>query len=163
MLGAPDCALDDAMVTMRPQPAASMSGTAACTQVNVPVRLTAMIRSHVSGVMSSTGVERLDAGAGDEDLDRARARRGPARTAASTEPRSATSTSTASAVPPPARSSSAAASAAGPLRSRTATAVAVGDELAGDAEADARGAAGDDRDPAHRRGLDRLELEVQLA
>ena len=55
---------------MRPQPAASMSGTAACTQVKVPVRLTARIRSHFSAVMSSSGVERLDAGAGDEDLDR---------------------------------------------------------------------------------------------
>ena len=55
MLGAPDWALDDEMVTMRPQPAAIMSGTASCMQVKVPVRLTAMIRSHFSGVMSATG------------------------------------------------------------------------------------------------------------
>ncbi len=32
-----------------------MSGTASCTQVKVPVRLTAMIRSHFSGVISVTG------------------------------------------------------------------------------------------------------------
>ena len=69
MLGAPDWALDDEMVTMRPQPAASMSGTAAWTQVNVPVRLTAMMRSQVSGGDVEQRVEGLDAGAGDEDLD----------------------------------------------------------------------------------------------
>src|SRR5207248_2356739 len=43
---------DDEIVTMRPQPAASMSGTAACRQWNVPVRLTASMRSHASGLMS---------------------------------------------------------------------------------------------------------------
>ena len=107
---------------MRPQPAASMSGTAACTQVNVPVRLTAMIRSHVSAVMSSDGVERLDARAGDEDLDRARARRGPASNAASTDARSATSTSTRErrARPRP-RARRPRPRAAAPLRSRSAT------------------------------------------
>ena len=42
MFGAPDCALCDEIVTMRPQPASSMSGTAAWMQVKVPVRLTAM-------------------------------------------------------------------------------------------------------------------------
>ena len=52
---------------MRPQPAAIMSGTASCRQVNVPVRLTARMRSHFSGVMSSDRIERLDAGAGDHD------------------------------------------------------------------------------------------------
>ena len=55
MLGAPDCALDDEMVTMRPQPAASMSGTAGCTHENVPVRLTAMMRSHFSAVIAARG------------------------------------------------------------------------------------------------------------
>ena len=55
MLGAPDWALDDEMVTMRPQPASTMSGTASCTAVNVPVRLTAMMRSHFSAVISVTG------------------------------------------------------------------------------------------------------------
>ena len=69
MFGAPDCALDEEMVTMRPQPAASMSGIAACTQLNVPVRLTARIRSHRSAVMSTKRRERLDTGAGHEDLD----------------------------------------------------------------------------------------------
>ena len=71
MLGAPDCALDEEMVTMRPQPAAIMSGTASCMQVKVPVRFTARMRSHFSGVMSSDRVEGLDAGAGDDDGDRA--------------------------------------------------------------------------------------------
>ena len=56
MFGAPDCALDDEMVTMRPQPAASMSGIAACTQVKVPVRFTARMRSQRSAVMSTSGV-----------------------------------------------------------------------------------------------------------
>ena len=32
-----------------------MSGTASCTQVKVPVRFTAMKRSHFSGVISTTG------------------------------------------------------------------------------------------------------------
>ena len=54
MWGAPDCALDEEMVTMRPQPAAVMSGTASCMQVKVPVRFTARRRSHFSGVMSAT-------------------------------------------------------------------------------------------------------------
>ena len=54
MLGAPDWALDEEMVTMRPQPSAIMSGTASCMQVKVPVRLTASMRSHFSGVMSAT-------------------------------------------------------------------------------------------------------------
>ena len=40
---------------MRPHSAAIMSGSASCTQVKVPVRFTAMIRSHFSGVMSATG------------------------------------------------------------------------------------------------------------
>src|SRR5260370_1136985 len=52
MLAARDCALADEMVTIRPHPAASMSGTAACRQWNVPVRLTARIRAHASGVIS---------------------------------------------------------------------------------------------------------------
>ena len=55
MFGAPDCALDDEMVTIRPHPAATMSATANWRQVNVPVRFTAISRSHFSGVMSSTG------------------------------------------------------------------------------------------------------------
>ena len=53
MYGAPDCALDDEIVTMRPQPASIMSGSAAWMQANVPVRFTARIRAHVSWVMSS--------------------------------------------------------------------------------------------------------------
>ena len=125
-----------------------MSGTAACTQVNVPVRLTAMIRSHFSGVMSSTGVERLDAGAGDEDLDRPELGADP-RERGVDRARSATSTSTAR------RSALALQLGGGGLGRRLVAvedgdAVAVGDELAGDAEPDAGRAAGDDGDAAHR-------------
>ena len=40
---------------MRPHPAATMSATASWRQVNVPVRFTAISRSHFSGVISSTG------------------------------------------------------------------------------------------------------------
>ncbi len=54
MRGAPDWALDDEMVTMRPHCAAAMSGTASCMHVKVPVRLTARMRSHFSAVMSAT-------------------------------------------------------------------------------------------------------------
>jgi hypothetical protein len=105
---------------MRPQPAAIMSGSAAWTQVKVPVRFTAMIRSHFSAVMSRTAskdsmpalVTRISIGP--------RSRRICAN-AWSTDARSATSVSTAIALVPLARSSSAALSAAGPLRSRTAT------------------------------------------
>ena len=38
---------------MRPQPASIMSGSAAWMHVKVPVRFTARIRPHVSGVMST--------------------------------------------------------------------------------------------------------------
>ena len=49
---APDCALDDEIVTIRPHPAAIMSGIADWMQWNVPVRFTSIIRDHASGVMS---------------------------------------------------------------------------------------------------------------
>ncbi len=120
MFGAPDCALDDETVTMRPQPAASMSATAACTQVNVPVRLTAMMRSHVSGVMSSSAVNDSMPAL----VTRSSTGPSPARTlskAAATDARSATSTSTASASAPVACTCAAAASAAAPFWSRIAT------------------------------------------
>ena len=162
MFGAPDCALDDEMVTMRPQPAASMSGTAACTQVNVPVRLTAMIRSHVSGgdverpasndsmpalvtristgpssARTSANPASTDAAVGDVDLDG----RAPSRRRRSSRGRRLGRRAVAV---------------------EEGDAVAVGGELAGDAEADARGAAGDDGDAAHAAASDGLELEVQL-
>ena len=70
----PDCADEDEMVTMRPHPASSMSGTAACRQWNVPVRLTATMRSHCSAVMSRKVAEPFDPGAGDHDLHPAEAR-----------------------------------------------------------------------------------------
>ena len=38
------CALDEAMFTMRPQPASIMSGTTAWQQSNVPIRFTAITR-----------------------------------------------------------------------------------------------------------------------
>ena len=161
MFGAPDCALDEAMVTMRPHPASSMSGTAAWTQAKVPVRLTAMIRSHASGVMSASGVNdsmpalvtRIPTGPsasrdiGDGGVDRAR---------------SATSTSTPIAVAPSACSAAAAEADPVAVAVEQGDGVAVGGELLGDAEADARGGAGDDGDPGHAAGSIGVELEVQL-
>src|SRR5262245_7563402 len=55
MCGEPDCALDDEIVTIRPQRAATMSATAACRQWNVPVKLMARVRSQVSAVMLVKG------------------------------------------------------------------------------------------------------------
>ncbi len=40
MYGWPDCALDEEMLTIRPQPASIMSGSTACTQWKTPFRLT---------------------------------------------------------------------------------------------------------------------------
>ena len=71
MRGDPRCALDDEMVTIRPHSAATMSGIAAWTQWNVPVRLTSITRFHDSSVISRNGSNADDAGAGDEDLHRA--------------------------------------------------------------------------------------------
>ena len=42
MNGWPECALEDEMLTIRPQPASTMSGSTACTQWNTPLRLTSM-------------------------------------------------------------------------------------------------------------------------
>ena len=56
---------------MRPQFAAIMSGTAACTQWKAPVRLMDSVRSHSS---SADVGERFELGytcAGDDDMDRA--------------------------------------------------------------------------------------------
>ena len=112
--------------------------------------------------MSSDGVERLDAGAGDEDLDRTRARRGPRRTRRRPTPGRRRRPRRRARCRRRPCSSSAAAFAAGAVAVEDGDAVAVGGELAGDAEADARRATGDDGDAAHRRGLHRVELEVQL-
>ena len=59
MRARPVCALDDEMSTIRPHLAAIMSGIADCTQWNVPVRFTAIIRFHWSIVrsMNFTNVE----------------------------------------------------------------------------------------------------------
>ena len=55
-VGAPDCALDEEMVTMRPQPPACMSGITDWVELKVPVRLTPITRFHSSAVMSVNGV-----------------------------------------------------------------------------------------------------------
>ena len=68
MLAAPDCALDDEMVTMRPHPADSMSATAACRQWNVPVRLTARTRPRLGCDLGERG-ELVQPCARDHDLD----------------------------------------------------------------------------------------------
>ncbi len=157
MFGAPDWALDDEMVTMRPQlrgehvghrglDAGERAGEVHRDDA-VPVR-----RGDVEQRR-----ERLDARAGDEELDRAELGADLAK-AAATESRSATSTSTAIDL-------------AAQLRGRRfggravqveeGDAVAVGRELLRDAEPDARRSAGDDRDAAHDLLLHGRELEVQ--
>ena len=149
MLGAPDCALDEAMVTMRPHPAASMSGTAAWTHEKVPVRFTAMMRSQLSRVMSTERRERLDAGAGDEDAD------GPELAADLGDggvDRVAVGDVDLDAHGPcapvgPQLGGGGLGARAVPVEEGDG--VAVGGELLGDAEADAGGGAGDDGDPAH--------------
>jgi hypothetical protein len=69
MLGAPDWALEDEIVTMRPHPAAIMSGTANCTQVKVPVRFTADPFPLLGGDVEHR-VEGFDSCTGDKDCDR---------------------------------------------------------------------------------------------
>ena len=105
---------------MRPQPAASMSGTAACTQWNVPVRFTASMRSHDSSGDVGERLEAVDARARDHDLDGAELGSHRA-SAASTAPRSLTSTDTAIVVAPLDCRSFAHCSAASPSTSSTAT------------------------------------------
>ena len=56
---------------MRPHFASIMSGSTACVTWNVPVRLTAMIRSHSSGVMSTKLLERVLARRVHQDEHRA--------------------------------------------------------------------------------------------
>ncbi len=151
MWGAPDWALDEEMVTMRPQPSASMSGTASCMQTKVPVRLTASMWSHFSGVMSAT--------ASNDSMPALVTRMviGPnwALTAANTfssAPRSATSTWWAAAAGP-----SFAQRGRRRLRPRT-VAVEQGDGMAGfgqpmgDTQPDARCRPGDHRHPGAHCG-----------
>src|SRR5262245_34512390 len=120
MRAAPDWALEDEMVTIRPQRAAIMSGTAACTQWKVPVRFTERTRSQLSCVMSAK-----DSNASSPALV-TRISTGPssARTlarASSTAARSATSTSAAITRAPVSSRLSAARRAASPRRSSSAT------------------------------------------
>ena len=57
-VGAPECVLDDEMLTMRPQPASIMSGRTAWMQWKTPLRLTSMTRCQRS---NDDVVERLEA------------------------------------------------------------------------------------------------------
>ena len=57
MPGDPRWALDDEIITMRPQPASIMSGSATWQQWNVPVRFTSITRCHACGVSSSDGAQ----------------------------------------------------------------------------------------------------------
>src|SRR5262245_18673274 len=120
MRAAPDCALDDEIVTIRPHRAASMSGTTAWRQWNVPVRLTARTRPQRSGVMS-----RKDSNASTPALvTMISTRPSSARTfssAPSTASRSVTSTCAPIVRAPVSRRLSAARSTASPWRSRRAT------------------------------------------
>jgi hypothetical protein len=66
----PDCALDDEIVTMRPHPAASMSGTAAWRQWNVPCEIHGEHAVPRFDGDVAEGIERVDARARDHDRDR---------------------------------------------------------------------------------------------
>src|SRR3954451_2327356 len=117
---APDCALDDEIVTIRPHPAAIMSGIADWMQWNVPVRFTSIIRLHPSGVMSVNDSNRSNPAL----VTMISIGPSSARTfamAASTAGRSLTSTAIPMAVAPVARNSLAALVAASASRSSSAT------------------------------------------
>ena len=149
MLGAPDWALDEEMVTIRPHPASSMSGRAAWTQVNVPVRLTPMIRSHPSAVMSRTGVNDFDPGAGHQDLDRAKIRPDTVEPGVNRGPVGDVD------VDGNGRGSLASQFVGrrlgrGSVAVDNGDTVAIGGEPPGNAEADSRSPTGDDGNPAHR-------------
>src|SRR6187397_1726617 len=58
MYGWPDCALDEEMLTIRPQPASTMSGSTAWTQWNTPLRLTSMTCRQSSNVRSVNRLNR---------------------------------------------------------------------------------------------------------
>ena len=51
MNGAPECVLDEEMLTMRPQPASTMSGRTAWVVWKTPCRLMSMILRHSSKLM----------------------------------------------------------------------------------------------------------------
>ena len=129
---------------MRPHPASIMSGTADCTQWKVPVRLTAMIRSHASTVRSVNFtkpsipalVTRIPIG---PNAPRERS------IAASTAVRSLTSTATASARPPSASISFATRSAAVGVDVEDGHAVTLPGQAVADGLAHARTAARDHR------------------
>jgi len=55
MRALPVCALDEDMLMMRPQPAASMSGSTACVQRNMLFKFTNMTFSHSASVTSRKG------------------------------------------------------------------------------------------------------------
>ena len=140
MSGCPPWALEDEMLTMRPQPASIMSGTTAWQQWNVPVRLTSRIRFHFSAVIDRNGPKPVDAGVVDQDRSAGRVAPRTSATAASSPARSVTSTARPIAVPPSASIFG------GGLVRRLAVAVehrhgdAVGGEPLADGEADARSA-----------------------
>src|SRR5436305_2712062 len=117
----PPWALDEEMLTIRPQPASIMSGTTAWQQSNVPVRLTARIRFHWSALIDRKGSKPWSPALFTRMVGRPRRRRTSA-TPASIWERSVTSTVTPTAVPPDATILAAVASAELVSRSKTATA-----------------------------------------
>src|SRR5205807_9231702 len=121
MSGWPPWALDEEMLTIRPQPASIMSGTTAWQQSNVAVRLTARIRFHFSALIERKRSKPWSPALFTRIVGLPRRERTSATPAAIWE-RSVTSTVTPVAVPPEVAILSAVASAELPSRSKTATA-----------------------------------------
>ena len=148
MYGAPDCALEEEIVTMRPHPASIMSGRAAWMQVNVPVRFTARIRSPRFGSDVGRRLERLDARRRDQRGDGTQLRANVREGAAHRGPIRDVD-------PAGDRLDALLAELGGALFGRLAVeveqgnAVAVGPEPPGDAQADTRRGPGHDHNPAH--------------
>src|SRR5436190_1222681 len=121
MNGCPPWALDDEMLTIRPQPSSSISGTTAWQQLNVPVRLTSRMRFQSSRLIFRNGSNPWRPALFTRIVGRPRRARTSA-TPASICCRSVTSTVNPIDVPPAASILAAVSSAELPSRSNTATA-----------------------------------------
>ena len=137
---------------MRPHLASIMSGTAACRQWKVPVRLTAIMRSHASAVMSRNSVKPSIPALVTMISTGPKAERTSSR-AVSMAARSLTSTTPARAVPPEPVISAGHRGGGVAVDVEHADPVAPLGQLAADGPAHAGPTTGDDCDAAHRRPL----------